>query len=46
MKNKEIQIDDIWSDKKKADLKEIIKLHSAKQPKQQILKKSITFDSI
>jgi len=38
MKNKEIQIYDLFSDKKKADLKEIIKLHSDKQSKQQILK--------
>ncbi|MFB3386590.1 transcriptional regulator [Flavobacterium sp. LAR06] len=41
MKNKEIQISDIWNDKKKADLKEIIKSHSSKQSKEQILKNQL-----
>lgn len=41
MKNKEIQISDIWNDKKKDDLKKIIKSHSSKQPKEQILKNQL-----
>lgn len=41
MKNKEIQISDIWNDKKKADLKEIVKSHSLKQSKEQILKNQL-----
>lgn len=41
MKNKEIQISDIWNEKKKADLKEIIKSHSSKQSKEQILKNQL-----
>ena len=30
MKNKEIQVDDIWNDKKNNDLKDFISTHSAK----------------
>lgn len=41
MKNKEIQISDIWNEKKKEDLKKIIKSHSAKQSKEQILKNQL-----
>ncbi len=41
MKNKEIQIEDIWNDKKKGDLKKIISSHSAKQSKEQILKNQL-----
>lgn len=41
MKNKEIQISDIWNDKKKDDLKKIIKSHSSKQSKEQILKNQL-----
>jgi plasmid maintenance system antidote protein VapI len=37
MKNKEIQIEDIWNDKKKGDIKKIITSHSAKQSKERIL---------
>lgn len=37
MKNKEIQIGDIWNDKKKGDLKEFISIQSAKQSKERIL---------
>ncbi|RKR11548.1 hypothetical protein C8C83_3285 [Flavobacterium sp. 90] len=41
MKNKEIQISDIWNDKKKDDVKNIIKSHSSKQSKEQILKNQL-----
>jgi plasmid maintenance system antidote protein VapI len=41
MKTKEIQIEDIWNDKKKGDLKKIIASHSAKQSKDQILKNQL-----
>ena len=41
MKNKEIQISDIWNDKKKDDLNKIIKSHSSKQSKEQILKNQL-----
>lgn len=41
MKNKEIQISNIWNDKKKDDLKKIIKSHSSKQSKEQILKNQL-----
>ncbi|PIF30792.1 hypothetical protein CLU81_1242 [Flavobacterium sp. 9] len=41
MKNKEIQISDIWNDKKKDDLKNIIKSHSSKQSREQILKNQL-----
>lgn len=41
MKNKEIQIGDIWNDEKKDDLKKIIKSHSSKQSKEQILKNQL-----
>jgi plasmid maintenance system antidote protein VapI len=37
MKNKEIQIEEIWNDKKKEGLKEFIASHSANQSKQQML---------
>ena len=37
MKNKEIQVDDIWNDKKKNELKEFIALNSAKQSKERML---------
>ncbi len=37
MKNKEIQVDDIWNDKKKNDLKEFISIHSSKQSKERLL---------
>jgi len=37
MKNKEIQIDDIWNDKKKSELREFISAHSAKQSKERML---------
>lgn len=37
MKNKEIQIEEIWNDKKKEGLKEFITTHSANQSKQQML---------
>jgi plasmid maintenance system antidote protein VapI len=41
MKNKEIQIEDIWNDKKKAELKKIILADSAKQSKERILKNQL-----
>ncbi|MDW8851890.1 transcriptional regulator [Flavobacterium sp. MMLR14_040] len=37
MKNKEIQVDDIWNDKKNNDLKDFISTHSAKQSKERLL---------
>ena len=37
MKNKEIQFEEIWNDKKKAGLKEFITSHSAKQSKERML---------
>ncbi|RUT67747.1 XRE family transcriptional regulator [Flavobacterium cupreum] len=37
MKNKEIQVEDIWNDKKKGDLKKIISSHAAKQSKERVL---------
>lgn len=37
MKNKEIQVEEIWNDKKKEGLKEFIASHSANQSKQQML---------
>lgn len=37
MKTKEIQIGDIWNDKKKDELKKFISSHSAKQSKERIL---------
>ncbi|MEO5777789.1 MAG: helix-turn-helix domain-containing protein [Flavobacterium sp.] len=37
MKNKEIQSEEIWNDKKKEGLKEFISSHSAKQSKEQLL---------
>jgi plasmid maintenance system antidote protein VapI len=37
MKTKEIQIEDIWNDKKKGELKKAILAHSATQSKEQIL---------
>ncbi|OMQ11335.1 helix-turn-helix domain-containing protein [[Flexibacter] sp. ATCC 35103] len=37
MKTKEIQIEDIWNDKKKVELKKAILAHSATQSKEQIL---------
>lgn len=37
MKNKEIQFEEIWNDKKKEGLKEFITTHSANQSKQQML---------
>lgn len=37
MKNKEIQVDDIWNDKKNSDLKDFISTHSAKQSKERLL---------
>lgn len=41
MRNKEIQINDIWNDKKKDDLKKIIVSHSSKQSKEQVLKNEL-----
>jgi len=41
MKNKEIQIEDIWNDKKKGELKKIILADSAKQSKERILKNQL-----
>lgn len=35
MKNKEIQLKDIWNDKRKEGLKEFIASHSTKQSKEQ-----------
>ena len=37
MKTKEIQIEDIWNDKKREDVKKAILLHSSKQSKERIL---------
>lgn len=37
MKNREIQFEDIWNDKKKEGLKDFIASHSAKQSKEQLL---------
>lgn len=37
MKKREIQIDDIWNDEKKAGIKEFITSHSSKQSKERIL---------
>jgi plasmid maintenance system antidote protein VapI len=37
MKNKEIQIEDIWNDKKKGELKKIISSHAVKQSKERVL---------
>lgn len=37
MKNQEIQIVDIWNDKKRDELKEFISLNSAKQSKERLL---------
>lgn len=37
MKSKEIQINDIWNDKKKDELKNFISTHSAQQSKERIL---------
>ena len=37
MKAKEIQIEDIWNDKKKASVKEAIRAHAATQSKERIL---------
>jgi plasmid maintenance system antidote protein VapI len=37
MKNKEIQIGDIWNEKKNSELKKFISTHSAKQSRERIL---------
>ncbi|MFV8324887.1 transcriptional regulator [Flavobacterium sp. ZS1P14] len=37
MKNKEIQIEDIWNDKKKGELKKIISSDAVKQSKERVL---------
>ncbi len=37
MKTKEIQVNDIWNDKKRADIRKAILLHSASQSKEVIL---------
>ena len=37
MKNKEIQFEEIWNDKKKEELKEFITSHSANQSKERLL---------
>ena len=37
MKNKEIQFEEIWNDKKKEGVKEFITSHSAKQSKERML---------
>lgn len=41
MKSKEIQIEDIWNDKKRENVKKAILLHSATQSKEMILKSQL-----
>ena len=41
MKKKEIQLEEIWNDKKKEGLKEFIASHSAKQPKERLLENKL-----
>ncbi|WP_281298967.1 helix-turn-helix transcriptional regulator [Flavobacterium limnophilum] len=41
MKNKEIEVENIWNDKKKSEVKKVILSHSVKQSKEQLLRNQL-----